>query len=81
MQVTLNIDNLNDWKVLLPLIERLGISFQSNTKTTKQSKTKDLNHHLSVIAKGGDATYFGDAAAWQKEQRQDRELPFVSNTL
>lgn len=80
MQVTLNIKNPQDWTMLLPLLERLGISIQENTpKTDKKQKhisTKNLQYHQAIIAQGGDASYFGDAAEWQREQRQDRDLPF-----
>ena len=80
MQVTLNIKNPQDWAMLLPLLERLGISIQENgTKIDKKQKhmsNKNLQYHQAIIAQGGDASYFGDAAEWQREQRQDRDLPF-----
>ena len=31
-----------------------------------------LQHHQAIIAKGGDGSYFGDAAEWQRQERQDR---------
>jgi hypothetical protein len=83
MQVVLNIDNPQDWTVLLPLLERLGISIQSTLPVPKKNKkrtVKNLAYHQAIIAKGGDASYFGDAAEWQREQRQDRDLPFLNPT-
>ncbi len=82
MQVTLNIKNPKDWTMLLPLLERLGISIQENTsqidKKQKHLSTKNLQYHQDIIAQGGDASYFGDAALWQREQRQERDLPFLN---
>lgn len=83
MQVTLDIKNPKDWSLLLPLLERLGISIEADApleKTKKQRLTaKTLAYHQAIIAKGGDAVYFGDAADWQREQRQDRDLPFTNS--
>ena len=82
MQVTINIQNPQDWSLLLPLLERLGISIQTTTPVRKNKKQRldaqTLAYHQAIIAKGGDASYFGDAAEWQKEQRQDRDLPFLN---
>ena len=84
MQVVLNIQNPQDWTVLLPLLERLGITIQSTLPVTKRSKKhalKNLAYHQAIIANGGDASYFGDAAEWQREQRQERDLPFLNHTI
>ena len=82
MQVTLDIPNPNDWTMLLPLLQRLDISIQTTSSVHKKTKQRlnaqMLAHHQAIIAKGGDASYFGDAAEWQREQRQDRDLPFNS---
>ena len=83
MQVTLNIPNPKDWSVLLPLIERLGISIQTAISPNERSKktrlsAKTLAYHQAIIAEGGDASYFGDAADWQRQERQDRDLPFLN---
>jgi hypothetical protein len=77
MQVILNIENPQDWTALLPILERLNISIQATLPMAKKKKrptVKNLAYHQAVIAKGGDATYFGDAAQWQREQRKERDL-------
>lgn len=82
MQVILNIENPKDWTALLPIIERLGISVLTTIPIPKENKrltVKELAYHQAIIAQGGDASYFGDAAEWQKEQRQERDLPFLYN--
>jgi hypothetical protein len=80
IQVTLNIQNPQDWTLLLPLLERLGISIQEGLPKVKKQNLpiKNLAYHQAIIAKGGDASYFGDAAEWQREQRQERDLPFLN---
>jgi hypothetical protein len=40
-------------------------------KQRKRLSAKELAHHKAIIEKGGDATYFGDAAEWQRAQRED----------
>jgi hypothetical protein len=82
MQVILNIDNPQDWTALLPILERLNISIHATLPTAKKKKrptVKDLAYHQAIIAKGGDASYFGDAVQWQREQRQERDLPFLNS--
>jgi hypothetical protein len=79
MQVVLNIKNPQDLTALMPLLERLGISMQValNPPTKRKRKSiKNLEYHQAIIAKGGDASYFGDAAMWQSEERKERDLPF-----
>jgi hypothetical protein len=84
MQVILTIENPQDWLALLPIIERLGISVQTTLplpEKNKRAKVKNLAYHQAIIAQGGDASYFGDAAEWQKEQRQERDLPFFNSEI
>jgi hypothetical protein len=83
MQVVLNIDNPQDLTALIPLLERLGISMQvalNPPSKRKRNNIKNLAYHQAIIAKGGDASYFGDAATWQREERKERDLPFLLAT-
>jgi hypothetical protein len=82
MQVILNIENPQDWSALLPILDRLGISIHATlpvAKKKRRTSIKNLAYHQAIIAKGGDASYFGDAGEWQREQRQERDLPFLNN--
>jgi hypothetical protein len=84
MQVILTIENPQDWVAILPILERLGISVQATLPLPKKNKrlsAKTLAYHQAIIAQGGDASYFGDAVEWQKEQRQERDLPFTHSNL
>lgn len=83
MQVILTIKNPQDWAALLPIVEHLGITVQTTLPLPKKNKrltAKNLAYHQAIIAQGGDASYFGDAVEWQKEQRQERDLPFFNSS-
>ncbi len=76
MQIVLNISNPQDWAILLPLLERLNINFETpnvSQPVVKQRFVKDLAYHQAIVAQGGDASYFGDATEWQREQRHSQK--------
>lgn len=73
-QLTLNIKHEKDLEVLIPLLERLKIEYKPARK--KKLSAAQLAKYQKIITAGGDASYFGDAAEWQHEQRQERDLPF-----
>ncbi len=73
-QLTLTIKNEKDLALLLPLLERLRIEYSTVPK--KHLSAGQLAKYRKIIMAGGDASYFGDAAEWQREQRKDRDLPF-----
>lgn len=73
-QLTLNIKSEKDLEVLIPLLERLKIEYLPVRK--KKMSAAQLAKYQKIIAAGGDASYFGDAAEWQREQRKERDLPF-----
>ncbi|MBK7937125.1 MAG: hypothetical protein IPJ82_08510 [Lewinellaceae bacterium] len=73
-QLTLKIKNKKDLEVLIPLLERLRIEYLPAPE--KKVSATQLAKYQKIIAAGGDASYFGDAAEWQQEQRKERDLPF-----
>lgn len=73
-QITLKIKHEKDLAVLIPLLERLKIEYAPVRK--KKLSAARLAKYQKIIAAGGDASYFGDAAEWQREQRKERNLPF-----
>jgi hypothetical protein len=77
-KITLEIADDKDLQLLLPLLQRLGITFTQ--VLTQELSAKEIEYHRHVIAQGGDASNFGDASSWQREQRKDRDLPFKSDT-
>lgn len=72
--LTLNIRHKKDLEVLIPLLERLKIEYTPARK--KKLSAAQLAKYQKIIAAGGDASYFGDAVEWQREQRKERDLPF-----
>lgn len=73
-QLTLNIKHEKDLEVIIPLLERLKIEYLPARK--KKMSAAQLAKYQKIIAAGGDASYFGDAAEWQREQRKERDLSF-----
>ena len=79
MQVILHIQNPKDLTALLPLLEGLGISIQVSLPAAKKHRrlsVKNLAYHQAIIEKGGDGSYFEDAAAWQRTERKERDAFF-----
>lgn len=74
-QIVLTIPDEKDLDMLLPLLSRLGITFSPANKREETAKRR-LAELQKIIMAGGDASYFGDPAEWQRAQRKDRNLPF-----
>jgi hypothetical protein len=75
--IELNINNLSDWAIIKPLLERLKIKFvQKNEQKQapalpETENTALLNDLYSMLDAGVDASYYGDAVAYQREVRED----------
>jgi hypothetical protein len=79
MQIILNIPNQQDWALLLPLLERLNIRFEIanvSQPIEKQGVATKKMYHQAILARGGDVSYFGNAAELQREPVQERHLAF-----
>ncbi len=77
IELNLKISNLKDLNTLLPILERMGISWERSSQYS-DLKEEELNRLHAIIDRGGDTSYMGDALEWQKRQRKDREMPFRS---
>ncbi len=76
-QVTLHIKQEADLEILLPLLDRLGITVQENNLFSKKKLSEEeYQKVLQTIQKGVEVSSFGDALEYQKEVRKDRKLPF-----
>jgi hypothetical protein len=79
MEITLTIHDPRDLEILMPLLERLKIQISTKkaaaiaVKSQSAAKKQQL---LAIIEAGGDASNFGDAAEWERRERQERNLPF-----
>ncbi|MFN4255920.1 MAG: hypothetical protein ACK4Q5_13025 [Saprospiraceae bacterium] len=74
-QIVLTIPDEKDLDMLLPLLSRLGITFSPASKQGAVAKRR-LAELQKIVLAGGDASYFGDPAEWQRAQRTERSLPF-----
>lgn len=76
-QVTLNIKEDKDLDILIPLLDRLGITIQeSNLISKKKLSEEEYKKHIAIINKGVNVSNYGNPLEWQKEQREDRKLPY-----
>lgn len=81
--IELKIKNLNDWTIIQPLLKRLRISFvqksiesQPSPKEPLKESNSVLNELNALLDSGVDASYYGDAVAYQRDVRNDVIIPF-----
>lgn len=77
-ELVLKIEREGDLEALLPLLNRLNIKYV-RLNTPRKSTKKEIESAIKIVQSGADFSYLGDAAAWQREQRKDRELPFTQS--
>lgn len=76
--VELKITNPSDWAIIERLLKRLKISFVQKI-VTPQHKPKEqtvLEELNALLDAGVDASYYGDAVAYQRNAREDVPQPF-----
>lgn len=74
-KLVLEIQNPVDLQLLLPLLERLRIRY--TRKETEQIVDKDdIAEAMRIIDEGCDMSNYGDALEYQKQVREDRDLPY-----
>jgi hypothetical protein len=73
-RIVLDIPNESDLEALLPLLRRLRITVAKMDHIEKEKP--DIEAALEIVGAGCDMSSFGDALAWQKESRKDRQLPY-----
>ncbi len=75
-RIVLEIPNLQDFDLLLPLLRRLGIRIAKTEVETPKPSESEIEKALRIIRQGCDMSSFGDALQYQIETRQERSLPF-----
>jgi hypothetical protein len=76
MELILKSNNEQSLDKIIALAKRLDVAIvkknteADNTNTRETLKNRILNYNAPTFSS------FGDAAEWQKKQREDRELPF-----
>lgn len=79
MQVTLAIQNQRDWQTLMPLLERLGISYDVQKEQILEDARTKSDRDWEIIMRGGSPKSSIEQAQFLRdfeESRQDRPLPF-----
>lgn len=74
-RITIEVEQYSDLQLLLHLAERIGLRVLAPDGKEMSPNTREK--HLAIIQKGGDTTYIKDPETWQREQRKDRDLPFL----
>jgi hypothetical protein len=84
MEITLQIQDENDLKWLLPLLERWKIPFSKRiavpTEVAPQATDPVLEKLYELVRQGATGASYGDPLTYQKMVRTDRPLPFRSET-
>jgi len=77
MELILKTDSENSIAKIIALAKSLNVSVEQRRGEIKTKKEKEqlVNSILNFNAKGDSS--FGDAAEWQRSQRDDRDLPFL----
>ncbi len=76
IELNVKISNPQDLNILLPLLKRMGLSWEQHSRFDNEEDTSELKRLQQIIAAGGDTSYFGDPLDWQRKERQNRNLPF-----
>lgn len=74
LQITLELKNNEDENLLLPLLQRLGISYSTLKK--EDINDQNLDYHRRIIEQGVDMADFDGFLQEFNDSRQDRKLPF-----
>lgn len=76
MEVILKSNNVNSMAKIIALAERLDVIIEQrdNVASGKNEKEELKKRILNFKAKGRSS--FGDAAEWERIEREDRKLPF-----
>jgi hypothetical protein len=75
--ITLRVDRDDDLRLLLELIRRLNLAIVQVSPRHSLPSTPDRQRMIDfILSYTNDRPSFGDAAAWQRQERADRELPW-----
>ena len=76
MELILTTDSENSIAKIIALAKSLNVSVEQRRGEVKTKKETEqlVNSILNFNAKGDSS--FGDAAEWQRNERDDRDLPF-----
>lgn len=78
MELVLRADNDEQVSLILAFAKKSNITVENVDVSPKEKADKEVLKQRILNFKAKSASSFGDAAVWEREQREDRELPFSS---
>ena len=75
MELIMKSNNMEKIAKILALAKRLNIIVEKRVPVIKKTDKAALKQRILNFRADGPSP-FGDAAKWEREQREDRELPF-----
>lgn len=76
MELILKSDSKRKLTAIIALAKKLNISFEQRDEVIHYSNERDKLAERVLNFKAKDLGTITDAAAWEREQRNDRDLPF-----
>jgi len=76
MELVLRADNDEQVSMILAFAKKSNITVENIEFTRKEKIDKEALKQRILNFKAKSSSSFGDAALWEREQRQDRKLPF-----
>jgi hypothetical protein len=74
MELILKTNNESSIAKIVALAKKLNVTIEQRGKVVESEKEELGKRILNFKAK--ETSSFGDAAKWQRNERQDRDLPF-----
>jgi hypothetical protein len=75
MELILKSDNRESIEKIIALAKKLDLDFELKPIRPKDSHLEDLRNRIMNF-KATSPSPFGDAESWQRDEREDRNLPF-----
>ena len=76
MELVLKSNNEQSIAKIIALAKKLDVTVEQKDVDTEAAAKQTLKDRILTF-KAGSPSSFGDAASWQKEQREDRDLPIA----
>jgi len=76
MELILKTDNLNKIAKVIAFAKELNIAVEQRDSIKSEKEQRENLKQRILNFKANSSSSFGDAANWEKEQRNDRDLPF-----
>ena len=79
MELILKTDNLNKIAKVIAFAKELNIAVEQRDSIKSEKEQRENLKQRILNFKANSPSSFSDAANWEKEQRNDRDLPFPNN--